>query len=66
MEPKYCMECERELNPNRIVWLELNMYSGNFHKEEGEIPEEESQGWFPFGSDCAKKLLNENKECEKK
>lgn len=53
-EPIYCEKCGRELNPKRIVWLELNCMTGLYHRE-GEVPEEDSQGWFPFGPDCAKK-----------
>ena len=53
----HCECCDRELNPKTAVWLELNMMTGEWSKEAGVIKEEESQGWFSFGPDCAKKKL---------
>ena len=52
----YCENCDKELNPNKMVWLELNTETGLFHKL-GEVPENESQGCFPFGVACSKAVL---------
>ena len=51
----HCEHCERKLNPKKIVWLELNATTGTYHAE--EVPEEDSQGCFPFGAGCAKTIL---------
>ena len=54
---EFCELCEQKLNKGRIVWLELNLYTHTWHANEGEVPEDESQGWFPFGAACARKVL---------
>lgn len=51
---QYCYKCRKLLNPKKIVWLELNMKTNIFSSE--LCPENESQGMFPFGPDCAKKV----------
>jgi hypothetical protein len=53
----YCTECGQELDSSKAVWLELNCNDGRWTSKEGECPESESQGWFIFGSACAKKVL---------
>jgi hypothetical protein len=53
----HCTKCEAELDESRIVWLELNNWENTYHANEGEVPQEQSQGWFPFGSDCARRAL---------
>ena len=55
-DPIYCEHCERKLNPTKIVWLELNNVTNTYHVE-GEVPEEQSQGLFTFGSACARKIV---------
>lgn len=55
-EPIYCRCCERELNPVKIVWLELSFKTGKWYDAE-HCPAEESQGHFPFGAACAKKIM---------
>lgn len=51
-----CTRCGKDIIPGREVWLELDWYRGTYHKA-GEVPEEHSQGGFPFGADCAKVVL---------
>ena len=51
-----CTECNEILTSKKIVWLELSNTDGNFYKE---IPlNHTSQGGFPFGVKCSKKVLN--------
>jgi hypothetical protein len=54
----FCECCERKLNPAKIVWLELDQRDDTYHNF-ADVPEDRSQGWFPFGPDCAKKKIKE-------
>ncbi len=54
-----CTCCGRKLNPKTAVWLELSFKSGKWHKNEGECPEDESQGWHIFGPACAKTTIKQ-------
>ncbi len=56
-EAIHCEHCDRKLNPDKITWLELNNHTNTYHAEGDEVPEEESQGMFAFGSACAKTIL---------
>ena len=50
-----CTECNEILSSKKTVWLELSITDGNFYKE---IPINHiSQGGFPFGLKCSKKVL---------
>jgi hypothetical protein len=49
-----CTCCGKKLNPDTMVSLELDQRIGQYH-DFGNVPEESSQGWFDFGSACAKK-----------
>ncbi len=51
-----CERCGRPLEPDRIVWLELDQRTGKY--TDVEVPEEFSQGAFAFGVDCAKAELS--------
>ena len=53
-----CVECGKDLKEKDIVWLELNMDTGQYSKE--RLPENISQGMFEFGKTCAKKVLANN------
>jgi hypothetical protein len=55
-----CQRCEVEIEPGREVWLELDQRT-NTYTDEGTVPEEHSQGGFPFGADCAARSLREHK-----
>lgn len=50
-----CECCNKELTSNKVVWLELSQTDNRYYEEipEGHI----SQGAFPFGASCAKKIL---------
>lgn len=51
-----CTRCGERLNPDRAVWLELDMRTAEYQLEGAPpLPEEHSQGGFPFGPDCAKR-----------
>jgi hypothetical protein len=55
----YCQECGKFLNPHKIVWLGLSTKTGEYYFVDNPgdtLPEDESQGAFPFGKDCAKKV----------
>jgi hypothetical protein len=54
-DERFCRHCERPLKRS-FVWLELNCMTGEY-SDANDIPEAESQGWFPIGTTCAKKLL---------
>ncbi len=57
-EHEFCEKCGAELNPSRVKWLELDTRTNVFtDPDKVEIPEEHSQGGFPFGIACAKKVL---------
>ena len=51
-----CAICEAPLKeaPDSRLWVELNSRTGKY--EDGGVPAEDSQGWFPIGRDCAKRL----------
>jgi len=51
-----CERCGERLDPERLVQLELNTYTGTYHRA-GEVPPDDSQGWFDFGSGCAATVL---------
>lgn len=53
MKVEFCERCGEPLRPESEVWLELNWRTNKFSKV-GTVPEEESQGCFVFGPDCAK------------
>lgn len=57
-DQRYCTHCEKPLH-RKVAWLELNNRAGTYH-DDGSVPDGDSQGWFPFGMDCAKKLLAES------
>ena len=56
-EKVYCEKCNQKLHihENKIKFLELSITDGVYYDG---IPEgHESQGWFPFGTACAKSIL---------
>lgn len=55
-----CSRCGRELDPNKIKWLELSFKTGKWNNPEiKQLDESESQGCFPFGQACAVAQLKE-------
>lgn len=51
----WCEECGARLDIRKAVWLTFDQRTGNYTDQ--DVPDEYSQGAFPFGRDCAKKLL---------
>jgi hypothetical protein len=50
-----CTCCGRSLNHKKIAWLELDQRDDTYHARQ-DVPPEKSQGWFPFGQACARKV----------
>ena len=61
-----CDCCGRDLNPGRIVWLEFDQRISAHHDYCLGVPEQHSQGWFPFGPACAARKLREARESAKR
>lgn len=59
IDGRYCTCCERALK-NKVAWLELDQRTNTYH-DFGDVPADKSQGWFPFGPACARRLLREAK-----
>lgn len=53
-----CEHCGKKLDPSVAVWIELDNRRMIYTSE--EIPEKDSQGYFPFGASCAKKIDGKN------
>lgn len=53
---RWCTCCKRDLSGHALRMLELDQRSGTYH-DIGDVPEDRSQGWFPFGLTCARKLV---------
>lgn len=53
---RYCTCCEKKLT-KKFAWLELDQRTDEYH-DSGDVPLDNSQGWFPFGLHCAKKHIN--------
>lgn len=53
---RYCTCCRKDLNGHAFRWLELDQRIDAYH-DFGDVPPEKSQGLFPFGLTCAKKLV---------
>jgi hypothetical protein len=55
-----CSNCGKKLNPEKTIWLEYSITDGCVY-DPNEFPQDhDSQGWFEFGSDCAKKVVTRN------
>jgi hypothetical protein len=54
---RYCTLCKKPLSA-KAAWLELDQRTNRYH-DAGDVPPELSQGWFPFGLTCAKRLLKQ-------
>lgn len=51
---RYCTHCKKPLN-GTVAWLELDQRDNTYHDRQ-DVPPEKSQGWFPFGVACARKV----------
>lgn len=56
MPPLYCEHCGKKIREEQAVYLELSWKTNRWYRE-GECPPDESQGSFPVGKICAKKIL---------
>lgn len=55
-EDQLCTRCGELLSADSITWLELNCRTGQYSAAGAtRLPSDESQGYFPFGPDCAKR-----------
>lgn len=50
--PYYCTRCGERLNPEKLVWLELDTRTGTYTDD--AVEPEHSQGGFMFGAACAR------------
>jgi hypothetical protein len=57
---RYCTCCGRDLAGHAFRWLELDQRTDTYHDLKG-VPADRSQGWFPFGLKCAKKLVAQHR-----
>ena len=53
---QWCERCGQALDTDKLVWLELNTYTG-IYSEPGTVPKDESQGCFTFGQACARSVI---------
>lgn len=59
MDKNRCTRCDKILtHTGNEVWLELDQRFDVYHDFHG-VPANLSQGWFPFGRDCAPKAREE-------
>lgn len=56
-----CTCCERDLSGHAVRMLEYDQRTWTYH-DLSDVPADESQGWFPFGLTCAKKLVAKEKQ----
>lgn len=55
---RYCTCCARELSGGAFRYLEFDQRTQTYH-DLGGVPADKSQGWFPFGLTCARKLVKQ-------
>jgi len=49
-----CERCGKPITADTTVWLEMRISTGRYVPETTVLPDDDNQGCFPFGSDCAK------------
>lgn len=54
-----CTRCNEPLTGRAIRMLELDQRTQTYH-DLGDVPEDRSQGWFPFGLKCARRAVFEH------
>lgn len=59
-QERYCTCCERDLTGHAVRMLELDQRTQTYHDFQ-DVPEDRSQGWFPFGLTCARKAVAKEK-----
>jgi hypothetical protein len=58
-ERNRCERCGELLHPDREVWLEYDQRFNGYTDQ--DVPSNVSQGGFPFGKACAKRVIEEYK-----
>lgn len=58
-DSRVCTCCGKTLS-GRAAYLELDQRTNTYH-DEGGVPADKSQGFFPFGMTCAKNKLAEHR-----
>lgn len=53
-----CTCCDRKLT-GAVRMLELDQRTQTYH-DNGDVPSDKSQGWFPFGLGCARTKLKQH------
>lgn len=61
-EPNTCGRCGKKLDHSKSEWLELSNATGLYCT--GGLPDDESQGCFEFGADCAAAILKNSGKLE--
>lgn len=58
-EVLHCSRCKERIQTERVVYLELKAGTNVYTDPDkvGFLPHHQSQGCFPFGADCAKRIL---------
>ena len=58
-ETVLCERCGKKIDEDNLIWLELSFKTGRYSPEGATgLPATESQGYFPFGADCAAAVIN--------
>ena len=55
-----CQCCGKRIKAGKEVMLELDQRDSTYH-DFGDVPDDKSQGFFPFGASCAKRQRAEAK-----
>ena len=55
-----CQCCGKRIKAGAEVMLEHDQRDWTYH-DFGDVPDDQSQGWFPFGASCAKRKRAEAK-----
>jgi len=63
-EQQRCTRCNELLKQGKIIYLELNQNTLLYSKPGNKILKNESQGYFPFGLNCAKKIIGNGGKCD--
>lgn len=53
-----CEECWKAIEPGREVWFEYRISTGEPTLPGTDVPEEDSQGYFPFCRECTRRLTS--------
>lgn len=54
-EDDICTCCGKKLKQQSATWLECSFVTNKYYID-NVVPQQESQGYFPFGITCAKKV----------